>query len=403
MKRSKWLVFAGMLFAFTMVAAACGNSDNNNASSGGGSCTWVIGTTGALSGDYASIGVPIEQGVEAAVKQANDAGDVPCTLEIDKQDSQGSDTQSPAIARKFGQNSDLVAVVGPYFSGETLAAGPIYDQGGVPFITPSATDPSLAQQGWTHFFRAVGNDADQGPTAATYIQDSLKPSSVVVIDDNSQYGKTLAGIVSDSLKSSGGVTVTGPLHIDPAESDYSAVVTQAQAASPDVVYYGGYVPQAGPLLLQLNQAGFTGTFVSDDGAKDATFGGLAKDAAAQAQVTCPCADPTKLPGATDFVNAIKAQFNRAPGTFSADAFDATNIIIEGLKQQAAGTSGTDVRTALTTYIAGVSGYQGITKTYTFKSDGEVTIDPLKDIWIYKWDTGAKDFVSLGPAGSVGGQ
>ena len=35
-------------------------------------CTWIIGTMGALSGDYASIGQPIFQGIEYAVEEVND-------------------------------------------------------------------------------------------------------------------------------------------------------------------------------------------------------------------------------------------------------------------------------------------------------------------------------------------
>ena len=59
-------------------------------------CTWVIGNMGAHSGDYASVGLPISDGVKYAVDQANAAGDVPCTLEIQSEDSQGSPDQAPA-------------------------------------------------------------------------------------------------------------------------------------------------------------------------------------------------------------------------------------------------------------------------------------------------------------------
>ena len=41
-------------------------------------------------------------------------------------------------------------------------------------ITPSATNPTLADNGWKTFFRALGNDATQGPAAAKYIKDTLK-------------------------------------------------------------------------------------------------------------------------------------------------------------------------------------------------------------------------------------
>lgn len=393
MRRSKSLVFGALLSAMALIAAGCGGDGGGGGGDQAADCTWTIGTMGALSGDYASIGVPISQGVELAINEANAQGDLPCTLELSKQDSQGDPNQAPPLARQLAQQEDLVAVVGPYFSGETLASGPIFDQAGVPFITPSATDPSLAEQGWTTFFRAVANDAQQGPTAATYIKQALKPQSVAVIHDNSQYGKTLAGVVADEL---GGI-VSGPFPIDPEETDYSAVVAQVKNANPDVVYFGGYAPQAGPLALQLQQGGVTGVFFSDDGTKDASFGDLAKGAAQGSLVTCPCADPTKLPAAQEFISGIQQEFNRAPGTFAADAFDATNIVIEALKEQDAGAEATDVRSGVIDYLSNVEGWQGITKTYTFDETGQVEVDPLENIWIYKWSNKAGDFVSIGPA------
>ncbi|HVF52758.1 MAG TPA: ABC transporter substrate-binding protein, partial [Actinomycetota bacterium] len=126
MRRSKWMVFVAMLSAFALIGAACGGDDPADPGADPGDdepevkqCTWVIGTMGALSGDYASVGQPIADGVEYAVTQANDAGDVPCTLEVQTEDSQGDPNQAPALAEKLISNENLVFCACPYFSGET--------------------------------------------------------------------------------------------------------------------------------------------------------------------------------------------------------------------------------------------------------------------------------------------
>ncbi|WP_442940312.1 hypothetical protein [Nocardioides sp. B-3] len=67
-----------------------------------------------------------------------------------------------------------MGVVGPAFSGESAAAGPIFAEGGVPTISPSATNPALSTNGWDTFHRALGNDATRGPAAAAYIKDTLR-------------------------------------------------------------------------------------------------------------------------------------------------------------------------------------------------------------------------------------
>jgi ABC-type branched-subunit amino acid transport system substrate-binding protein len=75
-------------------------------------------------------------------------------------------------------------------------------------------------------------------------------------------------------------------------------------------------------------------------------------------------------------------------------------VIDALKKQSGSASVTDVRSAIVSALHGLKAAQGITKTYTFKSDGNLVVDPARDIWIYKWSTPAKDFVSVGPSGKV---
>ena len=188
MKKSKWLSLAAMLLALTMLAAACGGDDEPSTDAegdGGGDCTWVLGTIGALSGDAASIGQPIFKGIEYGVEQVNENGDLPCELELESQDSQGSPDQAPPLAQTLAQNQDLIAVVGPYFSGETDVSGPTFEEAGIPFFCPSCTNPDLSSNGWTGFFRLVGTDAQQGEEAARYISEVAGFETVVVMHDNS--------------------------------------------------------------------------------------------------------------------------------------------------------------------------------------------------------------------------
>ena len=74
-----------LLSALSLVAASCGGDDDGDNGDAGGDdidCDWAIGTIGALSGDFASLGGPIRDGVAYAVDQANEAGDVPCELTL---------------------------------------------------------------------------------------------------------------------------------------------------------------------------------------------------------------------------------------------------------------------------------------------------------------------------------
>src|SRR5687768_15012837 len=106
MRKSKWLYLVALLSAFALTAAACGGGgdgegDDGDAAGGETDCTWTIATMGALSGDYASVGRPIADGVQYAVDQANESGDLACEIAYTEEDSQGDPNQAPQLAEKI--------------------------------------------------------------------------------------------------------------------------------------------------------------------------------------------------------------------------------------------------------------------------------------------------------------
>ncbi|HEX2050748.1 MAG TPA: branched-chain amino acid ABC transporter substrate-binding protein [Actinomycetota bacterium] len=389
------------LAVVALVGAACGGDDDGGGDDGGDvgqgeqDCTWVIGTMGALSGDFATLGAPIKDGVEYAVDEANEAGDVPCTLELRAEDSQGNPEQAPQLAQGLIEDEELVAVAGPYFSGETLATGQFFAEAGV-LMTGTGTNDTIDEQEFETWFRAVASDGVQGPVAADYITGALNPQRVAVVHDNQDYSKGLAETVLNEL----GDLADGPYIISPEETDYSSVVSEIKDYDPDVVYYGGYTPQAGPLLKQLQQAGVDAQFVSDDGAKDPSFGELAGEGAEGAVVTCPCVDPLKLEPAADFAQGMEDAYGRPPGTFAADMYDVTTFIIDALRELNGDEDIEEVRQHVVEYFDNAEGLEGIAKTYTWADNGEFEAEPLRDIWIYEWSNDAADFVSLGAAEDV---
>lgn len=399
MKRSKWMVLGALLGAFALLGAACGDDPVEGPGGGGtadrGNCTWAIGTMGALSGDYASVGQPIADGVAYAIDQANADERSQCTLELVKEDSQADPDQAARLARSLVDNEELVACICPYFSGETLSSAKIFGQGGV-LISGTGTNETIDEQGFTTWFRAVAPDNIQGEVAAEYIK-SLGVAKVAVIHDNQDYSKGLADAVLKGLGDAG----QGGFIIDPLETDYSAVVAEVANYAPDFVFYGGYTPQAGPLAKQLKEAGVDATFMTDDGSKDPTFGDLAGPAADGALASCPCVDPLKIDAASAFVEGMSAKYGEnSPGTFAADEYDVTQLVIEALEAYTGDAADNEaVRAHVVQYFDDADGYQGIAKAYSWNDDGEFEGGP-GDIWIYEWDAKAKNFVSIGPAADL---
>ena len=343
------------------------------AAAGGVTCDGLtIASFQALTGDSAGLGEPIKNGAELAINQFNEANP-DCEITFQPEDSQGSPDQAPGIANTLVADDAVVAVVGPAFSGESRNAGPVFAGAGLPTITPSATAVDLSENGWDTFHRLLANDGVQGPGIATYIQNTVKPTGVAVIDDASTYGKGLADIVVESL----GDVVKTTDTIDPEGSDYSAAVTKINDAGVDAVFFGGYYEAAGRLSKQLRDAGFEGQLVFGDGVKDPGFITAGGDAAEGAIITCTCAPAEALPNGADFVTAYTEAYDIAPGTYAAESFDAANFILAAI------ADGNVDRESILAYINDTT-FPGITKDVQFEETGEVS---AKAVYAFKVEGG----------------
>lgn len=325
-----------------------------------------IAYIGTINGASAALGQAIRNGAKLAVDQHNKANPG-CQVGFKQFDSEGSPDKAPGVVTQAINSKDIIGVVGLPFSGESKAVGKAFNDAGLVTITPSATNPGLAKNGWKTFFRALGNDASQGPAAAKFIADDLKASKVCVIEDDSEYGKGLAASVEQALGSKASCTDD----VKTGQTDFSATVNKITSEQPDAVFYSGYYPEAGPFVQQLKQAGFNGKIVAPDGTKDPEFIKAAGQSAAQGvYFTCPC---VPADAAATFASQYKAAYGTEPQTYSSEAYDAATIELAGIDK------GNTTRAKLLEFVKGYDA-DGITKHYKFASDGE--LDGNVAIWSY---------------------
>jgi branched-chain amino acid transport system substrate-binding protein len=371
--------------AVVMVVGACGSSSSKTVASpaAGGPCKDLsIAFFGALTGSSANLGINENDGENLAVSQFNKANPT-CQIKVTPFDSTGSPTDAPALAQKAVDDKNVVAVVGPAFSGESKAADPTFNDAGMPTITASATNVALSTNGWTTFHRAVANDGAQGPAVANYIRDGLAAKKVAVIDDASDYGKGIATIVKAKL----GALVTVTDEIDPKATDYSSTVTKVKGGNVDAVFYGGYYQAAGLLAKQLHDAGVTAKFVAPDGSEDPGFIVAAGAAAAEGAIlTAPSAPATIVSGGTQFIADYQDKFKVDPALYSVEAYDATNIILAAIK------AGNTTRKTINDYLNTNVDYQGLAKHYKFDSKGELS----GTLQVYAYTVKAGKIVGLKP-------
>jgi branched-chain amino acid transport system substrate-binding protein len=382
MRTSRTVRLAVPLALAALAAAACGNSSSGGSknNSGGGKPTYTIAYQGPLSGGNQQLGLNMSWAVKLAISQANAGtsqfGALPFKLAFTQQDDQGTSTGAPAAVAKVLQVSNLIAVVGPAFSGATAASEPAYSKAGVATVSPSATEPSLATSGWHNFFRLVSDDNEQGPQDAIYMAKVAHLTKAYVVDDGEAYGQGLAkAFVAEAPKV--GLTVvkhdSAPQTAQCAAgatgnvTQYGPLAQKIKNSGADSLMYAGYYCDLALLAKQLKAAGFTGTIVSDDGSNDPHYVSEAGAKVANGSLlSCACQEVISSPGFSKFAQQFKALAGFAPGTYSAEAYDATNSIIKVMKAAGANVTKADVVNGL--HATGFT-YPGLSKTVKFEANG----------------------------------
>ena len=262
-----------------------------------------IATAGPMTGEYAAFGEQMKRGAQMAVKDINAAGGVNgknLTLIIG--DDQCDPKQAVAVAHQFASKG-VVFVAGHLCSGSSIPASSVYHDEGILQITPSSTNPKFtddpAAAGWGTVFRTCGRDDQQGNYAGAWIAEHYKGKNIAIIDDKSTYGKGLADLTRAALNKAGVKEVVND-EITAGEKDYSALVGKLKAANIDVIYFGGYYPEAALIVKQSREQGLGAQLLSGDSLNTQEFATLAGDAANGVMFT-NAAEARNLPSAKDVV------------------------------------------------------------------------------------------------------
>ena len=334
--------------------------------------TYVIGYQGPLSGGNQQLGLNMVFAVQLAINQANASHKLPFILKLATYDDQGDPTIAPTQAQAAIANKQLIAVVGPAFSGATAASEPFYHKAQVATVSPSATNPTLATKGWNNFFRVVADDNVQGPADANYLVKKLGVKSLYVVNDGTAYGSGVAGAVATQATKDGATvtpaTVPGTSQCQngsASSSEYQAAATQVVASGAKAMFYGGYYCDLGLFLGALQSAGYTGKIMSDDGSLSPALiqGTTPASAANGVYLTCACSSSTDKSFNRQY--QALAHFSAANATYAPESYDATNVIIKAMTSLKKITRAAVVK-ALRTIVM-----KGITKVIRFQKNGNI--------------------------------
>lgn len=293
-------------------------------------------------------------------------------------------------AREAVDDPDVMAYLGPYNSGAAMVSMPILNEAGLVQVSPAVTWTGLTKNvpgadkeepgkyrptGKNHFARVCPNDRTQGPVAADFAkrpkaEGGLGARTVYILDDKELYGLGVSGLFERRCQELG-IQVLGHESINPAQQEFTALLTSIKAKNPDVLFFGGTTATGGPQIAKdMNNAGLTCPLIVPDGCYElsfitsageknltncyATFGGL---------------DPADTSGpVAKFAEKYKAKYNVPPESFAIYGYEAANVVLAAIKKV-----GKKDREAILKEVLGTKDFDGVLGKWSFDPSGDISL------------------------------
>ena len=361
------------------------------ACSGGGAKTLKVAILAPLSGPVPTFGVSTRDGALLAIKQWNDAGGVlGIQIQAIVEDSQCTPDPAVNAANKVIDQDKVHYIMGEVCSSASIPVSEIANAKHVLQISGTSTNPSVVRDAngnvKPYTFVACYNDDTQGKVMAKFAYATLNAKTAFIMyDQANDYVKGLATYFEKYFTADGG-TIVGKETYTSKDVDFSTILAKVATAKPDLVVLPDYYNVVNLVTKQAKQQGITTPFIGGDGWDSPDLDPVSADGG---YFTNHYSPTENRPAVQTFVKLYGQTYKddkgnpKVPDALAALAYDATNIILEGIKE-----TGVDDPSKVKDTIAKGT-FEAVSGTITF----DAFHTPIKPVTIIQVKDGKVEFNS----------
>ena len=322
-----------------------------------------VGAILAETGPASFLGDPEAKTLRMMVEKINaDGGVSGRPIELDIKDSGASPEKAISMAKQLIDEEQVLAILGPSTSGETMAIKNICQEGETILLSCAAAE-DIVKPVASYVFKTPQKDSD----AARQIFQTMKDmgvSRIGVVTSNAGFGiaggKQLAAIAPDY-----DIEIAISETYDKQETDLTPVLTKLKGEDIQAVVNWSIVPAQALVAKNMKQIGLDVPLFQSHGFGNIKYVEAGGEAANGTIFPCgrllvaeslPDDHPQK-DVLVEYKNDYEGEYGEDASTFGGHAYDALIILIEGI-EKAGSTEPAEVRAAIET-LQGVVGTGGI--------------------------------------------
>lgn len=339
--------------------------------------TWKIAVMAPLTGDAAQYGITYQNSLDILVEKINSEGgingkEVELTYYDDKKDTK----EALNIANMIVADGDYIAVVGSQTSSCSMAAAPVFQEEGIPMISPQASNPQFTEIG-DYIFSVQVSSAYEADLTADLMYNTYGIEKTAIIYSNDDWGLGVDTEFSSAFESYGGEITANETFITGQTKDFSPLLSKMKESNPEAVLLISLYSEGAQILQQMKNLDFETEVFSMNTLYKQEFLDLAKDNADGIKML----NPFELNNTSEEYLYLKEQYENKTGnqvdTYVTQSYDALNLVLKAIES----TDGNQEE--MKDWIASVKDYEGVSGIFSFN---EIRV-PLRTEYVFTIENG----------------
>ena len=299
--------------------------------------TIKIGTLFAVTGGASNLGAPEEKTIKMLVEEINAQGGFDGRkIEVVYKDTQSKSENAVALAKQLIEENQVLAILGPTTSGESLAVKDLCNKNNTILISCAAAE-SIVVPVTPWVFKTPQMDS----FAVQKIYQDMQQKgykNIAILTANSGFGQGGRAQL-EKYAAKYGINIVVKEEYSASATDLTDVVTKVKAANVDAIVNWSIEPAQSIVIKNIRQLGLKQQIYQSHGFGNIKYAQAAGAAAEGVIFPCgrifaidvlPDSHPQKKV-LKEYKNKYEARFNEEVSSFGGHAYDALMILLTAIK------------------------------------------------------------------------
>lgn len=315
-----------LVLVFALAAAGCGGEQKSS--------TLKIGVIAPLTGNQASIGKAVVEGIQSAAKIINASGGVGGKqIELVVLDDRNMPDEAVSAAKKLTSEHKVSLILGSIGSSSTAAVQQLTMKQKIVLVTPVSMLPKLSQIGDQYFFRVTATANGREQSFGEFVSKKLNAKTVAFLASNEDLGRSTVAAATKLYEQFGNPKVVYTGYFDPSATDFNAELNRIKSMNPDALYIVANSVQAAMIVKQAKVLQVSATVLASGEAATQEFLRLSQGAGEGMYIPVDWSVSFDDQASKKFLEAYQKDYNKLPETkFAVQGWEAMWIVAEAIKK-----------------------------------------------------------------------